>query len=258
MNHASRSRIAERAVEMRNVKCEMDECTVELQYGKMKQHLAKDCKFVVVKCKYSLLGCSWTGIRDNQLNHQQVCKKEFNLDDVLTTMVQLRDDKKEVDEELDNNEIEKIELEEKQAQLREEKSELELLMIHHKLKHSFGFNFGSIPRMHRTFDFDISIGQKGTLCLKLLMPSDDTVSLMVKIHTRQRAMSRCSYHLNKHVGVIFNDANNCCSSVVLKTVLDQDTGKFELPRQNTMLCQWNKDTFDSDIANTCCGIVVFI
>jgi len=76
-----RCRMAEKTLSLRLVTCRFDGCNKEILFGKLKYHESNDCQFKPIHCKFNVLGCKWTGLRQNQLEHEKKCK--INQDNVL-------------------------------------------------------------------------------------------------------------------------------------------------------------------------------
>eukprot|EP00483_Globobulimina_turgida_P005191 UN05201 len=77
-NKPIRCRIAERTLGLRLVKCRFESCRKEILFSKLKQHEMEECEYKPVDCKYSILGCKWKGLRQNQEKHELHCELDQN------------------------------------------------------------------------------------------------------------------------------------------------------------------------------------
>ena len=156
MKNASRNRIAEECVKIRIVKCENDQCNTELQYGDMYNHIMKECKYTNVACKYKPLGCSWNGMRNNQLSHQSQCRKSLNLDTFL-----LNKRKSDLLNEMKRYELNKV-------------------LLEHDISYSFPFNIANPLGIEERHSFD-SFHIEGDVYLKYKRTQSGKKTLMIKI-----------------------------------------------------------------------------
>eukprot|EP01084_Bolivina_argentea_P203102 346924_1 len=77
-NKPIRCRIAERTLSLRVVKCRFNKCNKEIIFSNLNEHENNDCQYKPVKCKFSILGCNWEGLRRKQEEHELQCKCDQN------------------------------------------------------------------------------------------------------------------------------------------------------------------------------------
>lgn len=70
-----RNMLAERSIAMLPIRCPNDECGRMLTRGGLPTHLADECAYRRVACKYSPLGCKWEGVAGELAAHEDRCKK---------------------------------------------------------------------------------------------------------------------------------------------------------------------------------------
>jgi len=69
------NKIAEESIARLRVSCPNDGCSVSLTRGSLSQHLASECAFRTLSCKYGPLGCKWSGFASALPKHEDRCKR---------------------------------------------------------------------------------------------------------------------------------------------------------------------------------------
>ena len=70
-----RNTLAEQTIAMLPVECPNAPCAVALTRGTLEKHLACECAYRPVCCKYSVLGCKWEGVASGLAAHEEKCKR---------------------------------------------------------------------------------------------------------------------------------------------------------------------------------------
>lgn len=70
-----RNTLAEQTIAVLPVACPNEPCAVALTRGTLEKHLACECAYRPACCKYSVLGCKWTGVASGLAEHEDKCKR---------------------------------------------------------------------------------------------------------------------------------------------------------------------------------------
>jgi len=70
-----RNMLAERSIAMLSVRCANAGCEKALTRGSLEIHLARECAYRQVCCKFAPIGCKWVGIAAEQAKHEDSCKR---------------------------------------------------------------------------------------------------------------------------------------------------------------------------------------
>ncbi len=101
--------------EKKIITCTNEECTMEMERMKIKNHLSEECEHTVISCKYISIGCDVKLKRKDMRAHEQDDKVHLNK--ALDGMIKLEDTVIELEDRA-------VELEEKLAQLQNDKKVL--------------------------------------------------------------------------------------------------------------------------------------
>lgn len=70
-----RNMLAERSIAVLSVRCPNAGCEKALTRGVLDAHLARECHYRQVCCKFAPIGCKWEGIAAAQAKHEDSCKR---------------------------------------------------------------------------------------------------------------------------------------------------------------------------------------
>jgi hypothetical protein len=70
-----RNMLAERSISMLSVRCPNAGCEKALTRGMLDTHVARECQYRQVCCKFAAIGCKWEGIAAAQAKHEDSCKR---------------------------------------------------------------------------------------------------------------------------------------------------------------------------------------
>lgn len=89
---AARNRLAERWLASTFTECENTGCKEKIQFAALKEHVENECPYRMVNCKYSPLGCDWSGIAKNHKQHQCNVPTQ-NVATILNQVLKINEDK---------------------------------------------------------------------------------------------------------------------------------------------------------------------
>jgi hypothetical protein len=97
-DHPSRNRFAENILATVEVECANEGCAMKVPFGKLKEHEENLCGFRKASCKFTRLGCEWTGIHANLAEHEKSCPIRGKNAKSILKLLQERDQKKKIEE----------------------------------------------------------------------------------------------------------------------------------------------------------------
>lgn len=68
--YAEITEVHDQACEEKIIPCQSSECTKTMARKEMQEHVARECKFAIVPCKYGVIGCGVKRKRKDMSEHE--------------------------------------------------------------------------------------------------------------------------------------------------------------------------------------------